>query len=358
MKTNEHGADIYSESLKKGIEYDEIIDFSSNINPLGLNNQVISSIKKELENIDRYPDINCRELIKAISEKEDIDENMVFVSNGAAEAIYRIPFVLKPKNALLLAPTFSEYESSLYLVDAKIDYYYLDERNSYKIQEDYIDRIKNYDVIYICNPNNPTGQLTNKNFIKKILDEALENEVDVVIDECFIDFLIKPSEYSSREFLKLYTNLIIINAFTKTYSLPGIRLGYAMSSNTELIKNLKKFGPPWNVSNLAQIAGRESLKLENYLGESSLYIHRERKYLVNNLVEMDFKIFDGYANFILFKTRIKNFKEKLLKYKILIRDCSNYKNLSSQYYRIAVKSSEKNKYLIESIKKVIESEDK
>lgn len=358
MKTNEHGADIYSESLKEGINYDEIIDFSSNINPLGLDDKILRLLEEELENIDRYPDINCRELVKSISEKENINEDMVFVSNGAAEAIYRIPLVLKPKNALLLAPTFSEYESSLNLIDTKIDYYYLNENNDFIIQDDYIDRIKNYDVIYICNPNNPTGQLTDKSFIKNILDEAVINEVNLVIDECFIDFLENPSEYSSREFLKSYTNLIIINAFTKTYSLPGIRLGYAVSSNTELIKKLKEFGPPWNVSNLAQRAGIESLKLKNYLEESSLYIHRQREFLVKSLEDMEFEVFEGYANFILFKTEIKNFKEKLLKYKILIRDCSNYKNLSSRYFRVAVKNSENNKYLIDSIKKVIESEDK
>lgn len=357
MKINEHGADIFTESLEEGISHNDIIDFSSNINPLGIDSRVLAALKLELENIDRYPDINSRELISEIGRNENIDEEMIFVSNGAAEAIYRIALLLNPKNALLLAPTFSEYEASLNLLKTKIDYYNLEEENDYKLQEDYIHRIKNYDAIYLCNPNNPTGQAINKEFIKEILEEAKLNEVMVVIDECFIDFIRRSNDYSAREYLYLYNNLIIINAFTKTYALPGIRLGYAMSSNKKIIKKLKEYGPPWNVSNLAQRSGIESLRLKDYLKSSSEYIYKERKYLSDNLKKIGFTVFGGKANFILFKSDIKNLKGKLLKHNLLIRDCSNYRNLTEEHFRVAVKSSKDNQYLISVIKEIIESED-
>lgn len=354
MFSDIHGADIYTAAEKAGINKDEIIDFSSNINPLGIPEGVKKSAIDSIENTIKYPDINARELIKNISEAEDVPEGWIFASNGAADAIYRISFYVKPKIGVVTSPAFSEYENSLSAAGSKIEYYSLREENDYKILNDFIDNINSEtEIVFLCNPNNPTGQLTNKVTIEKIISRCKESGTFVVIDECFLDFVENKEEYSSVNLLEKYDNLIILKAFTKIYAIPGIRLGYCMSSNKNVIEGLKVFGPPWNVSTIAQAAGIAALKEKDYINDTVCYIKPQREYLIQELNKLNIKTYESYANYLLFKTYDGiDLKSELVKKGILIRSCSNYRGLDSSFYRIAVKTAEENKFLIKAIKEL------
>lgn len=355
MMNEVHGADIYTAAEKLGTDKNNILDFSSNINPLGIPESVKQACINAIYHSNKYPDINSRELINSISKEEKVLESWIFPSNGAAEAIFRITFSLRPKKGLVTAPAFSEYESALKAVNAGLNYYNLKEENNFQIQNDILNCIDlETNIIFLCNPNNPTGQLTNKETLENIIKYCRQLNVFVVIDECFLDFIENKEEFSTVNLLNTYNNLIILKAFTKIYAIPGIRLGYCMSSNEHLIETLKISGSPWNVSNIAQAAGIAALKEKDYVKESVAYINQERKYLNDELNKLNIKTYESHANYILFKIHDKiDLKEEMLKKNILIRSCSNYNNLCNDYYRIAVKTRKENKQFLKTLKEII-----
>lgn len=350
-----HGADIYTASEKSGIDKNFIIDFSSNINPLGIPQSVKTAAINSIKDSNKYPDINSRELIKSISAYENVNEKNIFPSNGAAEAIFRIICALKPKKGLVTAPAFSEYENALSAFGSSVCYYDLKEELDFKIQENILESIKeNIDIVFLCNPNNPTGQLTNKNLLEKIIEHCYSNKTTVVIDECFLDFVRNKEQYTTINLIEKYDNLIILKAFTKIFAIPGIRLGYCITSNRTTIQKLKTSGPPWNVSNIAQAAGVAALKEKEYINESIDYIFTQRNYMVQKLNKLNIKTYTSHANYILLNINCSiDLKSALLKKGILIRSCSNYKNLDQHFYRIAVKSDKENQLLIKALEEII-----
>ncbi len=353
MNKGLHGADIYTESKLKGISENNIIDFSSNINPFGIPDSVKVAAINSIKHSDRYPDINSRELVHALSAYENVPEDRIFVSNGAADAIFRISSSLKPGNGLVTAPAFSEYEQSLKAAGANIMYFNLYEKNNFKITEEIINCINDeVNIVFICNPNNPTGQITEKELLEKIIIRCKEVNAVIVIDECFMDFVEHNEKFSVIKLLDNYNNLIVLKAFTKTFAIPGIRLGYCMSSNSDIINSLKSSGPPWNVSTIAQAAGAAAVKERDYLDKSVIYIRNQRNYLIDELNKLNIKTYDSYANYIFFKIKDINLKEEMMKSNILIRSCSNYENLTDDYYRIAVKTAEENQLFIDKLKEI------
>lgn len=355
MNKKQHGADIYTASRKLGISENKIIDFSSNINPLGIPKGVQIAAIDSIKYSNRYPDINYRELANSISMYENVPVEWIFASNGAAEAIYRIALNFIPHNGLILAPTFSEYEQALKTVGTNIKYFNLIEENNFKVTDKILNSINDeVDIVFICNPNNPTGQLTDKKLLEVIISQSKSVGAIVIIDECFLDFVEDREKYSVSNILKKYDNLIILKAFTKIYAIPGLRLGYCLSSNTKIIRGLKNSGPPWNVSTIAQAAGKAALKERDYLAKSIIYVNEQRKYLVDEMKNLKIKVYESHANYVFFKIIEKiDLKEEMLKSGILIRSCSNYMNLDHHYYRIAVKSKVENKLFIKKLKEIM-----
>lgn len=345
-----HGGDIYT---KREIAFDNIVDFSANINPMGMPASVKSAIINYIEDYQNYPDPLCRELRKAISKEKNVAAEYILCGNGAADLIYKIALGLKPKQALLLSPTFSEYELALNTVNCNVKYYNLCENKDFKLSDDFINNItSNLDVIFLCNPNNPTGMIIEKKFMIKIAEKCDANNVVLVVDECFSDFLTNEMQFSISDSFEKYSNVIILKAFTKMYAMAGIRLGYLLCSNENIIDKVASSGQAWSVSTVASKCGIEAIKENGYVEKTKLETTLNRVYLQNELVELGFKIYPSFANFILFKTENSELFEKLLSYGILIRSCENYKSLNKNYFRIAVKSKKDNEYLIECIKKI------
>lgn len=348
-----HGGDIYSFKEKYNKNF---IDFSANINPLGLHPLVKMSIINNIDSVIHYPDPYCRELTKKMSEKLNIEKDYILFGNGAAELTFKIVQAVKPKKALLLAPTFLEYENALKSVNCNIEFYNLKECLNYEVQNDILNFINNsIDILFICNPNNPTGVMVDKALLEQVVEKCKKTNTTLVVDECFIEFLENEKEHTLIPLLNKYDNVIILRAFTKIYAIPGLRLGYILSSNKSFLLNIVKNSQPWGVSTLAMHSGIACLSLENYVNDTKKLIKQNRSFLVDHLKDFDFTVFPSEANFVLFKTNVKNIKLLLEQNGILIRNCDDYHLLNKNFYRVAVKSINDIQILLNNIKNIIQN---
>lgn len=336
---HKHGGDVYN--------HKNIIDFSANINFLGMPESVKQAAKDAVEKCVNYPDTSCVKLRSAIAEREQIEMEQVICGNGAAELIFSLVLAVKPRRALLLAPTFYEYEQALHTVGCKIDRYYLQESSDFCMQEDFLERIvPEMDMVVICNPNNPTGVLTEEDFLEQILRRCEKHNALLVLDECFNDFLEEPERYSMKRYVVESKHLFILKAFTKMYAMAGLRLGYGLCGEKELLAGMNQNRQPWSVSIPAQYAGVAAAKEIVFAEESRRQIQREREFLKQEMLKSGYPVIGSAANYLFFKGS-KDLYEKCLKQGILIRDCSNYEGLRTGWYRIAVKSHPENLRLLE-----------
>ena len=322
---NPHGGDIYANK----IEY----DFSVNTSPLGIPDEVKKCAAGLMDELSSYPDPYCTELRSALAAHHNTVPGRIICGNGAAELIYAFAMAVKPKSACIISPTFSEYEKSLRNPDCEISYRFDDNQT--------------YDVIYVCNPNNPTGTAMSKTDVLKLR----ANCRILFVDECFMDLCNTPELYSV---IDTYSeNLFVLKAFTKTYGMAGIRLGYGISSNSALLEDMCGVLQTWNVSAIAQKCGIEALKCHGFVRESREIVQAERRYLTDSLRKLGFEVYDSKVNFILFISNT-NLYENLLKKHILIRKCGNFFGLDDTYYRCAVRKHEDNVIFINTVREIIE----
>jgi threonine-phosphate decarboxylase len=328
----------------------QIIDFSSNISPIGTPPSVKKTIKKNIDNVKDYPDLNSSEVISSLKKYTKLDKSNILVGNGAIEIIYNFcfAFLSKKTKVLIPIPTFQEYEAATKLNDCKISYF-----KTMNLSENldlFISKIPKNGCIFICNPNNPTGKLLQKNQLLEIIKKAKKLSTLVFVDECFIEMVPKSNE-SIISYVKKYDNLFVLRSLTKSFALPGIRIGYAVGSK-QMIKILEKIKIPWSVNSLAQDAANIALKNKSHLIKSNSVIQKELNYLINKINELDgFHCNDSSTNFILIniKNDSKKLQKKLLEQKILIRDCKNFRGLNNHYIRIAVKSHKDNLKLVKAL---------
>lgn len=340
----QHGGDIYHNKI--------MIDFSTNTNFAGMPPGVIYAAMEGVLHSDRYPDTSCQELREAIGSALGVSKDWIVCGNGAADLIFSLVLALKPKNALLPIPAFYEYEQALRTVECDIEYALLREEEGFHIQEDFLDKISaDTDMIFLCNPHNPTGNLIDQEILKKIIDCCEVNGIWLVIDECFMDFIEDKHDNSVLEQLAYTKHLFILKAFTKLYSMPGLRLGYGICPNEKLLKHMRKVSQPWSVSIPAQLAGIAALQEVEYVVNSLENIRRERAYLINELLRLNVKVYGSKANYIFFRGE-PGLYDLCLEEGILIRDCSNYKGLEAGYYRICVNNREENEQLIEVFEEI------
>lgn len=359
MYQYQHGGDIYSQ--KTTPEGKPFKDFSANINPLGMPKSVKKAIIEALPNCVRYPDAFCRELKEATAAFLKVPADYLFFGNGAADVLFRLTLALKPQKAMLLAPTFADYEKALRSVNCEITYYNLPKDKGFRIQEDILKKLQpDLDIVVICNPNNPTGLVCEQGLLKKVLERCQTNGTVLLIDECFMDFVPMEEGYSFRTKLKGYKNLVILKAFTKTFAMPGVRLGYCMTANKKLIKGLHEAGQDWNVSIMAQEAGKAAVQELEYLRKSFAYVAKQRTMMLKRLKQLpDIKVYDSLTNYIFFKLKnTKNLPEQLKAKGFLIRSCANYHNLGEEYYRIAVNKQADNLALLKALEEILLKEEK
>ncbi len=335
----------------------DVIDFSANINPLGLQKEVANAIISAIDNCTVYPDPFSFALREKIAEYQKTSVDNIICTNGASDLIFRLAFAIKPKKALVLSPTFSDYEKALTAVDCHIYHHFLLSENNFMLDDSILDVIKNEDfnLIYICNPNNPTGCITNKELLIKIIDLCNQKNCYVAVDECFLDFLDNEKQLSVKNLVNIKDNLIIIKAFTKIFALAGVRLGYGICANKKLMEKLYSVSPDWSVSNIAQSAGISALEnSKEYIKDTIQYIQSEKQRLVSCLMDTGFTVYGSQSNYIFFKSNgFENLQQILLeKYNIFIRSCSNYYGLDNSYYRIGISTKENNQKLIKALQNI------
>ena len=330
-----------------------IIDFSSNITPLGIPNSVKLIIKKNLDKIQFYPDPKSENVISSLEKYTHLSKSNIIVGNGAIEILYNFcfAFLSKTTKVLIHVPTFQEYETAVKLSNCKISYF--KSLNLSTNIDSFISQIPKSGCVFLCNPNNPTGELLSKKELLSIIIVAKKLKTIVFIDECFIELVPKSNE-SVMSYVKKYDNLFILRSLTKSFGLPGLRIGYACGSK-EIIKILQKIKIPWSVNSLAQDAANVVIKNTSHLKKSNIIIKKELKYLEDNISILNgFECISSSTNFILIKIKYDSTKlqTKLLKNKILIRDCKNFRGLDNHYIRIAVKSHKDNVKLITALEKI------
>lgn len=337
--TDEHGGNIYA--------HEAVLDFSANLNPLGMPESVKKAVLASAHDWEHYPDPNCTELINKLSVHEKIPAHSIVCGNGADDLIYRAVHGLRPKKAVVTAPAFSEYEKALREVDCQVCTYFLEERDGFVLDEGILEALdESTDMLIICSPNNPIGRIIPKEVLRKISTKCREEKIILICDECFLGFVENGCEYSLQNWFN--EACVVLKAFTKLYAMAGLRLGYALCGDEEIAKKIKNSGQFWSVSVPAQEAGLAALDEIDYVKKTLMHIKKERAFLADRLDKLGIKVYPSEANFLLLKTEVP-LAERLLSEGILIRSCSNYKGLGDGFYRIAVRTHEENMRLIYAV---------
>ena len=371
MDRFEHGGNIYA--------HEGVLDYSANLNPLGMPDSVKQALAQSLDSLSVYPDPHSHALIRAIAQFEGVDDAWVLPTAGATDAITRVCLAVKPTHGLhglVCAPSYSGYEQALEQAGAQISRHTLREEENFQVTTRILDDIDHgIDLIFLANPNNPTGALIDRDVLIGVLDAAQRCDALVVLDECFIDLT---PQAGSNTLLASYDNLLIVKTFTKTFALAGVRAGYALCSHANLLGRMNAFGQPWAVSTPAQVAGIAALQERDYIELAKKLVAHERKRLVDALQNWGMQVVPGCANYIMFKdpedrvspsgktaepspdgttepspggtaepspseaAEPSPLYDALLERGILIRRCANFHGLVGSWYRIAVRAPEEN----------------
>jgi threonine-phosphate decarboxylase len=349
-----HGGNIWAEGEKYGLKSQELLDFSANINPLGPSQLALEAIKNNLDLVKDYPDPHCSKLRKALGEFLHINPNQIVMGNGAVELIYLLVKYLKPQNILIPAPTFSEYEIAAKINDCQVHYLPLDHQEFALPVQEIINKLPKIDLVFICNPNNPTGRLTLAQEILEIVKAAEKTNTYVVVDEAFMDFVAEDEKFSVLPYINQFKNLFVLYSLTKFYGIPGLRLGAGIGPE-EIVKGLNQIRDPWNVNCFAQLAGEVSLRDREYIKSTKEYVQAEKDFLYDELCRIKgLKPYKPSVNYIFINIKATGLTSSALKKcmgakGILVRDCSSYVNLGEDYIRVAVKRREDNERLIKGL---------
>lgn len=352
-----HGGDVarYIENSPTGT----IIDFSANINPLGLPPGVRKALSDSISGITAYPETDSRSLKRTLADFHGIREENLVVGNGSIELVYLIPRALDAKKVLIVTPTFSEYESAAVSNGSQILFYETSEKEGFKLKlSDLEKHLSGVDLVFICNPNNPTGRNIPRNDLLALIELCDRHKAALVIDEAFIDFV----DGCDGDDLVLLAagrkGVIVVRSLTKSFAIPGLRLGY-MSAERGVIDQVRRLQYPWNVNSLAQVAGMAALKDRDFMIKSREYISSERSHLSGKLNEIKgLKVFPSDANFILCKLEGCSIKDagrlnkELIKRGMALRDCGNFRGLDASFFRVAVRTHEDNHKLIEALRAI------
>ena len=380
----EHGGDIYT---NRGIE----LDFSVNLNPLGPPELVRSALRDMPDLLVCYPDPYCRELRRALAERLGVPETYILCGNGASELLQAALQAIRPAKVLIPVPTYQGYERAALAAGAEVVFRQLERKNGFRITEDILKDIEvlpKGSILFICNPNNPVGNCIREDLLQRIAEKCRRAGIYLIVDECYLELVPGEEARSMRRFLSANPYLVIVRAFTKTYAMPGVRLGYLLAADKALLEKIRLQQPEWSVSMLAQCAGLAALSLDraaganerrgtdrgavggadgeaerknadsvSYLPSSLQVIHDERKYVCQRLRNLGAHVYDGEAGFVLFSCDGELY-EPLRESGILIRRCDGIRGIESagsgkHFYRIGLREHSENVRLLDRIQDLL-----
>ncbi|HDS16264.1 MAG TPA: threonine-phosphate decarboxylase [Proteobacteria bacterium] len=350
-----HGGEVFRLAAEAGLQPEEIIDFSANINPLGLPPGVRESMLKALDGLANYPEIGAESLRQAIAQRHRLPAADVIVGNGSTALIYLLARALRPKKVLLWAPTFTEYERAFALARGRVFNLLSWSEGEPHTLDKLLKKSLEYkaELIFICNPNNPTGSLRTPEELEKIISGFAKAGTICVIDEAFIDFVGADCSFAER--VKEFDNLLVLRSLTKIYALAGLRCGYLLAGE-KLAREIGGLLEPWSLNSIAMAAATTALKNDkNFMAETIALIEQQRNYLTAALSALDWlEIFPSRVNYLLARLAraidIDDLKRFLFsREKILVRSCADYFGLGREYMRFAVKGEMENLRLIKAL---------
>ena len=349
-KDHFHGSDLEKIEKIYGIKKEDIISFSANVNPLGISPLLREKIASQIDCITTYPDRDYVELRNNIAEYCKTEMENIVVGNGSTELISLFTQILKPKKAMILGPTYSEYEREISLVGGKTIYYPLKEENNFILDpKHFISKLsEDIDMLIICNPNNPTGTAINNHDMRHILDACKECSIFVMVDETYVEFASDIDSISSVSLVRTYGNIAILRGTSKFFAAPGLRLGYAICSNTDLMQHINQRKDPWTINSIAVVAGNLMFKDADYIQKTKNLIQTERDRLYDLFEKSTrFKPYKPEGNFMLLQILDENITsqdlfDKCIKQGLMIRDCSTFPYLGDKYIRFCFMNTEDN----------------
>lgn len=359
-----HGSDLEKIEKIYGIKKEEITSFSANVNPLGLSDKLRRTLCEHLDVITGYPDREYSTLRKVIAGYCGSEPDHIIVGNGSTELISLFIKLHSPKKALIVGPTYSEYEREVSLGGGTSLYFPLKEKDGFVLNyEELASQLnESIDLLVICNPNNPTSTSVTRGTMRHILDICKQHDIFVMVDETYIEFTDNYDEVNSIPLTGYYNNIIILRGISKFFSAPGLRLGYAVTGNTDLIKMINSRKDPWTINSLAEAAGGLMFTDSDYINATRELISTERKRVTNKLRGIKgLKVYEPSANFVLSRIELEDMNADILfdaciREKMMIRNCCTFPFLDNKFFRICFMSPEMNDKLITVIKQTLEKE--
>lgn len=356
-KDHFHGSDLEKIEEIYGIKKEEIVSFSANVNPLGVSPLLRSALSEKIDAITTYPDREYTSLRKCIAAYCGTEYENVIVGNGSTELISLFIQIEHPKKALVIGPTYSEYEREIALGGGTTLYYPLKESDNFKLNvEDFLTHLnESIDLLVICNPNNPTSSSIRRGEMRHILDACKQHDIYVMVDETYVEFADDMEEISAVPLTNYYNNIVILRGTSKFFAAPGLRLGYAVTGNRDLIEAINTRKNPWTINSLAVVAGETMFRDREYIEQTKRLISSERARIFDLLKKNpDFKVYEPSGNFMLVRILKENVTsqdlfDRAIREKMMIRDCSTFPFLDNKYVRFCIMKREDNDRLLDCL---------
>lgn len=353
-----HGGNKTALARKLGCGIDDIIDMSANINPLGPPERIRNVIQNNVSAIQHLPEPDAQSMVQGFARYHEIDPDTVIAGNGTTWFIYTLPLALRARNVLILGPTYSDYADACQMHTIDPEFWIADFEDGFVPDLEGVSKMAaDADLVFICNPNNPTGVLLDPAFVTTLLQR--HPQVCFVVDESYLPFVAEGDTFSLIH-AGNYSNLLVLSSMSKIFAIPGLRTGF-LSGAPELIEKVRAYCQPWNVNALAQIVIRDIYdhpeQMAPFYQKTRAFITQEKQWFL----EKDGNIpglvpVPGHTGFVLARLCHHTAPQvcRLVgQDRILIRDCSNFHGLNSQFVRFSLKDRESNLKLAASLKKAL-----
>ncbi len=360
-KDHFHGSDLEKIQAEYGIRKEDITSFSANVNPLGISPRMRETLIEKIDCVTSYPDREYASLRACIAAYAGTVPENVVVGNGSTELISLFIQLERPKKAMIIGPTYSEYEREISLEGGTSLYYPLQEKEDFRLDVEHLCQKLNetVDLLVICNPNNPTSTAVSKASMRRILDVCKQYDICVMVDETYVEFAPDVKAISCVPLTHYYNNLVILRGISKFFAAPGLRLGYAVTGNADLVKRINTQKNPWTINSLAAVAGELMFTDTDYIRKTRELIARERTRCVREMRALPtVKIYEPVANFLLVKILKEGVDAEMLfehaiRHGLMIRNCSTFPFLDNRFIRFCFMSPGKNDELLGCLKDLL-----
>lgn len=356
-----HGSDLELIEQEYGIPKEQIVSFSSNVNPLGISRKLRQSIIENVDKITTYPDRDCTELRQTLSEYSGAKIEQIQVGSGVTELISMCIETVKPKKALLIEPTYSEYERVIKIGGGEVISFPVKEEEDFQVNVENLCNTlqEEYDLLIICNPNNPTGKAVKQDGLRKIFSHCKERGIYVMVDETYVEFAEELEEITAIPLVNEFDNVFVLRGISKFFAAPGLRFGYLINSNKEVQEYMDRVKNPWTINTLAAVCGAEMFRDTEFVERTRRFMAAEKNRLFEFLKGISgLKVYEPTANFVLMKilnpeVTSEMIFEHCIKEGLMIRDCSSFTGFGSEYIRFCICMPEENTRLMEKLKELL-----